>query len=230
MKRKPKTTSKPTTKGGSSINEDRLRTARWVVGFILLAFGVYTLWTLCAYLFTWQKGAMDGSSSGASGEWISSLLISDSFGLFGVLIPVMMIIFAFKIFMKRVKLYDHTLISFALIIILGSLSLGAIFKTDGDMFTSGWGGAFGITITQDILMPAIGKAGITVLLILSWILTAVFINVRVIELFSSLGNGIANKGKGLVDKVKRHDSTVEDDDVVPVPVPVPVLEPEPIPE
>ena len=117
VKRKPKTTSKPITKGGSSANEDRLRTARWVVGFILLAFGVYTLWTLCAYLFTWQKGAMDGSSSGASGEWISSLLISNSFGLFGVLIPVMMIIFAFKIFMKRVKLYDHTLISFALVTI-----------------------------------------------------------------------------------------------------------------
>ncbi len=229
VKRRPKKTSKPITKKDNN-NEERFRTARWVVGFILLALGVYTLWTLCAYLFTWQKGAMDDGSSGASGQWISSLLISDSFGLFGVLIPVMMIVFAFKIFMKRVRLYDHTLIAFALVTILGSLTLGAIFKTDNDMFTSGWGGAFGITITQDILMPAIGRAGITVLLILSWILTAVFINVRVIELFSNLGNGIANKGKSIVDRVKHHDSSDEEDDPTEEPEPDSGTLPDPDPD
>ena len=58
VKRRPKKTSKPITKKDNN-NEERFRTARWVVGFILLALGVYILWTLCAYLFTWQKGAMD---------------------------------------------------------------------------------------------------------------------------------------------------------------------------
>ena len=50
-------------------------------------------------------------------------------------------------------------------------------------------------------------------------LTAIFINVRVIELINSFSSGIANKGKGLVDKVKRGKHTDdepkdEQDDVV----------------
>ena len=240
VKRRPKKTTKPTTKRDSDTVEsvDRFRTARWVLGFVLLAVGVYLFITLCHYVADWNQEA---NSSGTSGSWISSLLVSDSFGLFGLLVPVMIIIFAFKIFMNRVKLYDHTLISFALVTILGSLTLGAIFGADGDVFQSGWGGAFGITIIEDKLEPAIGLAGVTISLILSWILTALFINVRVIDLFSSLGNGLVNKGKGLVDKVTHRpekDDPAGDDktDVItpptttPVPVVVPVTTPAPEPE
>ena len=91
MKRPPK---KTTTKGGNnSVNESRFRTARWVVGFVLLALGVYIFITLCNYLVDWKQGAMSESTSGTSGTWISSLLISDSFGLFGLLVPLMLIIF-----------------------------------------------------------------------------------------------------------------------------------------
>ena len=241
VKRKPK---KSTPKRGQkSNNVERFRVARWVSGIILLAFGVYLFVTVTSHLFNWKSELTGDGTSGTIGTWFSSLLVGNSFGAFGVLVPIMVVIFAFKVLLRRLKLYDHTLISFALVTILGSLTLGAAFDTDYDMFNSGWGGAFGIEISQ-FLKGEIGNSGMVILLILAWVLTAVFINIRVIELVNNLGSGIANKGKGLVDRVKRHrgDDEAEDDDatmddepeiepeIEPEVEPEPEIEPEPEPE
>ena len=212
VKRKPK---KPTTnKKPNVVDDSKWRIARWVTGVILLACSAYALVTISKFLFNWQLH-LDGNQVGNAGAWISAMLITNSFGVFGLLLPLMGIIFAFKIIAKRVKLYDHTLISFALVTILGSLTLGAIFGAKYNMFNSGWGGAFGIEIIQK-LEPGIGMVGITILLLLSWILTAVYINVRVIELLNSLGSGIVNKGKGIFDRITSSnptdDTDVSDDD------------------
>lgn len=208
VKRKPK---KPTAKKGQkSNNDERFRVARWVLGITLLAIGAYLCVTVTSHLFNWKSELTGDGTSGNLGTWCSSLLVGRSFGAFGVLVAVMVVVIAFKVLLKRLKWYDHTLISFAFVTILGSLTLGAAFETDYDMFNSGWGGEFGIAIAQ-ILKAQLGKSGTVILLILAWILTAVFINIRVIELVNSLGNGIANKGKGLVDKVKRRRSEDGDD-------------------
>ena len=235
VKRKPKnTTPKRGKQSGNNGTEDRFRTTRWVVGIILLAFGAYLFVTVLSHLFNWKSELTGDGSSGVRGAWLSSLLVGDSFGAFGVLVPVMVIVLAFRVLTKRFKFYDHTLISFALVTILGSLTLGAIFDTDYDMFNSGWGGAFGIEISR-LLKGEIGKPGVVILLLLSWVLTAVFINIRVIEIVNSFGNGIANRGKGLVDKVTRHKPT--EDDIYDEPVEYdpamdeqvePFVEPEPV--
>lgn len=236
VKRKPK---KSTPKRGQkSNNVERFRVARWVSGIILLAFGVYLFVTVTSHLFNWKSELTGDGASGTIGTWFSSLLVGNSFGAFGVLVPIMVVIFAFKVLLRRLKLYDHTLISFALVTILGSLTLGAAFDTDYDMFNSGWGGTFGIEISR-LLKGEIGNSGMVILLILAWVLTAVFINIRVIELVNNLGSGIANKGKGLVDRVKRHrgDDEVEDDEpaddepeIEPEVEPEPEIEPEIEPE
>ena len=233
VKRKPK---KSTPKKGQKVNNDeKFRTARWVIGITLLAFGVYLLVTVASHLFNWKSELTGDGSSGDIGAWFSSLLVGNSFGAFGVLVPIMVVIFAFKVLLKRLKWYDHTLISFALVTILGSLTLGAAFDTDFDMFNSGWGGTFGIEISR-IIKGKLGNPGMVILILLAWILTAVFINIRVIELVNSLGSGIANKGKGLVDKVTRRredDDTQDEPEVEPEddePEVEPELEPEPEPE
>lgn len=219
VKRKPK---KSTPKKGQKVNNDeKFRTARWVIGITLLAFGVYLLVTVASHLFNWKSELTGDGSSGDIGAWFSSLLVGNSFGAFGVLVPIMVVIFAFKVLLKRLKWYDHTLISFALVTILGSLTLGAAFDTDFDMFNSGWGGTFGIEISR-IIKGKLGNPGMVILILLAWILTAVFINIRVIELVNSLGSGIANKGKGLVDKVTRRR---EDDDTQAEPEAEPEAEP-----
>ena len=209
VKRKPKKAAPK--KGQKENKEEKFRTARWVFGITLLAFGVYLLVIVASHLFNWKSELTGDGSSGDLGAWFSSLLVGNSFGAFGILVPIMVIIIAFKVLLKRLKWYDHTLISFALVTILGSLTLGAALDTDYDMFNSGWGGTFGIEISR-IIKGKLGNAGMVILIILAWILTAVFINIRVIELVNSLGNGIANKGKGLVDKVKRRREDDDDDD------------------
>ena len=240
VKRKPK---KSTPKKGQKVNNDeKFRTARWVIGITLLAFGVYLLVTVASHLFNWKSELTGDGSSGDIGAWFSSLLVGNSFGAFGVLVPIMVVIFAFKVLLKRLKWYDHTLISFALVTILGSLTLGAAFDTDFDMFNSGWGGTFGIEISR-IIKGKLGNPGMVILILLAWILTAVFINIRVIELVNSLGSGIANKGKGLVDKVtrRREDDAQDEPEAEPAVEPKddepevepevePELEPEPEPE
>lgn len=236
MKRKPKKATPP--KRDNKNTEDRFRTARWVLGFVLLAVSIYAFIAVLHFLFSWQSGIVEDQSSGDLGGWISALLVTNSFGAFGVLVPLMLIILSFKIFANRVKLYDHTLISFALVAILGSLTLGAIFfGSEDEVFASNWGGAFGIEIVG-LLKPTLGMWGISIALILCWLLTAIFINARVIELINSLGNGIANKSKNLVDKVTHPKAaSAEDDDadadpapvVTPDPVMEPVVEPEPEP-
>ena len=200
VKRKPKQPKTSKTPNGGD-NSNKRNTVRWVAGLILLAFSAYALLVSTKFLFNWQH-YLDGSEVGSGGAWISTMLITNSFGVFGMLLPMMGIIFAFKVIAKRVKLYDHTLISFALVTILGSLTLGAIFGAKYNMFNSGWGGAFGIEIVGK-LDAMIGMDGITILLILSWILTAVYINVKVIELLNSLGSGIVNTSKGLFGRIFR---------------------------
>ena len=224
VKRKPK---KSTPKKGQKVNNDeKFRTARWVIGITLLAFGVYLLVTVASHLFNWKSELTGDGSSGDIGAWFSSLLVGNSFGAFGVLVPIMVVIFAFKVLLKRLKWYDHTLISFALVTILGSLTLGAAFDTDFDMFNSGWGGTFGIEISR-IIKGKLGNPGMVILILLAWILTAVFINIRVIELVNSLGSGIANKGKGLVDKVtRRREDDDTQDDTQDEPEAEPAIEPE----
>ena len=206
VKRKPKQpTASKTPKGAD--NSNKWRIVRWVTGLILLAISAYALLISTKFLFNWEL-YLDGSKVGSGGAWVSTMLITNSFGVFGMLLPLMGIIFAFKVIAQRVKLYDHTLISFALVTILGSLTLGAIFGAKYNMFNSGWGGAFGIEIVGK-LDALIGMDGVTILLILSWILTAVYINVKVIELLNSLGSGIVNTGKGLFGRIFRKKS--EDD-------------------
>ena len=112
VKRKPK---KSTPKRGQkSNNVERFRVARWVSGIILLAFGVYLFVTVTSHLFNWKSELTGDGASGTIGTWFSSLLVGNSFGAFGVLVPIMVVIFAFKVLLRRLKLYDHTLISFAL--------------------------------------------------------------------------------------------------------------------
>lgn len=219
--------SRPTPKKGvqNNGNNQNQRTVRWVIGMVLLALGAYAFIAVSMHLFNWKSELTGDASSGFVGAKIASLLVGDSFGAFGVIIPIMVMVLAIKIICRAVKFYDKTLISLSLIAILGSLTLGAIFGTDYDMFNSGWGGAFGIEIST-LLKSTIGTPGVAILLVLSWILTAVFINIRVIEIVNGIGSGIADKSRGIVDKVSGHKNT----DSQPAPQPAPQSDPQPDPQ
>lgn len=200
VKRKPK---KTTTKHVIEQEQNSPRTVRWATGMVLLALGAYLTIVVFSHFLNWQSDLSGDSSSGAFGVVVSSLLVGQSFGLFGILLPIMLMVLGIKIICRSLKIVDRTLISLGIITILGSLSLGAAFGTHGDMFNSGWGGAFGIEISN-LLKGYIGTPGVVILLILCWIFTGVFINSRVIELVNGIGSGIADRSKDVVDKVTKH--------------------------
>lgn len=200
VKRKPRKTS---TKHVIEEQESNPRTLRWGIGMVLLAVGAYLFIVVFSHFLNWQSDLSGDSLSGSFGVVTASLLVGESFGLFGIFLPVMLMVLGVKIICRSLKIVDRTLISLGIITILGSLSLGAAFGTHGDMFNSGWGGAFGIEIST-LLKGYIGTPGVVILLILCWIFTGVFINSRVIELVNGIGSGIADKSKDVVDKVTKH--------------------------
>lgn len=53
--------------------------------------------------------------------------MDDSFGVFGILIPVMVALVGLRIIRQRPLLVNHSLLSLFLILILGSLTLGFAF-------------------------------------------------------------------------------------------------------
>ena len=95
VKRKPK---KPTAKKGQkSNNDERFRVARWVLGITLLAIGAYLCVTVTSHLFNWKSELTGDGTSGNLGTWCSSLLVGRSFGAFGVLVAVMVVVIVFAI-------------------------------------------------------------------------------------------------------------------------------------
>lgn len=151
-------------------NKNGAHNMRWTVGLILLFFGIYLLFAVVCYFFDWKtdcsslveyakfKGNPERlalitfeNPCGRSGAMLANALIGNSFGLFGIIVPLLIIILALRI--TRLKmLHLNRLMSIGiLVLILGMLTLGFIFKTSWDIFGSGLGGKWGIAGTEAIV-------------------------------------------------------------------------------
>lgn len=230
VKRKPKTKKQTPVKGREQtpLRDQRIRTACWVMGILFLGIGLYMLSVETIYLFNWQVESMGSGATGAEGSWLARVLVSDGFGLFALLVPFMVLVVSYRFFSRSFKLYDHTLIVLGLLIILGSLTLGAALGTKAEMFNSGWGGAIGLEMSS-LLYKSLGTPGVVISLVVAWILVLVFINIRVIEIINNIGVGIAHKSKNIVGKVATSIKHAPAEPSVEV-VPAPVAEPTPAPE
>ena len=139
---------------------------------------------------------------GRSGAWLGELIAGRGFGLFGILLPVMLMLVGVRIIRRKPLMLNHSILSLFLIMILGSLTLGFVF---GDKFnliaSSGWGGALGIEAAR-MLDEGIGAVGTALVLLGGWILTGVFINRNFINTVNSAGNAVVDKGGRIVEIVK----------------------------
>ncbi len=189
--------------------------ARWIVGVLILLAGVFALLATVAYPFCCEHDYIaihapetdnprfDASVSnpcGKVGAQLAEYFVCRSFGLFGLLVPVIFIMLGIRIIVKKPRLLNHGILAILLIIILGSLTLGLMFGDRWGMFNSGWGGAFGIAVSQ-ILYGYIGAAGAWIAVILGWILTGVFINSNFINTVNRAGKAVVEQGGVLVDNV-----------------------------
>ena len=191
--------------------------ARWIAGLVLFFAGLYITSSVLFYFLCWRSdlsvlqgvGAedprFDGSVEnlcGRSGAWLGELIAGRGFGLFGILLPVMLMLVGVRIIRRKPLMFNHSILSLFLIMILGSLTLGFVF---GDKFnliaSSGWGGALGIEAAR-MLDEGIGAVGTALVLLGGWILTGVFINRNFINTVNSAGNAVVDKGGRIVEIVK----------------------------
>ena len=191
--------------------------ARWIAGLVLFFAGLYITSSVLFYFLCWRSdlsvlqgvGAedprFDGSVEnlcGRSGAWLGELIAGRGFGLFGILLPVMLMLVGVRIIRRKPLMLNHSILSLFLIMILGSLTLGFVF---GDKFnliaSSGWGGALGIEAAR-MLDEGIGAVGTALVLLGGWILTGVFINRNFINTVNSAGNAVVDKGGRIVEIVK----------------------------
>ena len=219
-------------------------TVLWILGLLFVACGVVLSVAVLSYFFNW-RGDYDvlfgqdfadadsavevGNMCGKFGVYVGMYLVTRAFGLFGILLPVVLVVIGLHMIIKQFRYMAHTVLSMMLVTIFGSLTLGLLFAENWDMFCSGWGGAIGIEV-GDLLLREIGPFGSWILNTVGWILTGIFINRNFIALLNRTGRGVVDKSRNLTDKVvqtlqdkiARPQSEGEDEpeteDVVPMPI------------
>lgn len=198
---------------------------RWTVGLIMLFAGIYLLLAILFYLLNWKvdcsaladyarfKGNDDRLAMitfenlcGRNGAMFANLLIGKSFGLFGVVIPFLLMILALRITRLRTLHFNRMMSIGVLILLLGTLTLGFIFKEDWGVFGSGLGGRWGIDAAT-VITQSIGPIGTILVILVGWILTGVYINRSFINKVNKAGETIAGGslkvGKVAIDLVAK---------------------------
>ena len=184
----------------------------WIGGLFLLLFSLYVLVAAVAHLFVWRNdlGALENNPlnvattiknvCGNSGAVLANYLTGKSFGAFGVLIPIIGMLFGGFLLLERSRVLWRTALSIMLITICGSLTLALVTGADG-FFGSGWGGEYGIAVV-DLLKAKIGVIGVIFALVACWILTGVIINLHFIDFLKRTTESSVEQGKDVVVSLK----------------------------
>ncbi|WP_418983051.1 DNA translocase FtsK 4TM domain-containing protein [Alistipes sp.] len=213
--------SKNTTASGNGrqrVRRSNGDSARWIAGLVLLFVGLFATSAVLFSFFCWAPdqsglqlsteeratlGVEPENLCGWAGARLGMLLVDSSFGVFGILIPVMILLVGIRIIRQRPLLFNHSLLSLTLIMLLGSLTLGFVFADRWSLCAStGWGGTFGIE-SAALLRMHIGAIGTIILLLAGWILTGVFINRNFINTVNTAGNAMVDKSGKIVEIVKQ---------------------------
>ena len=261
------TTNKRASNGRQQVQRSESESARWIAGLVIIIVALFMAASVFSSYFGWEGdqsglqlsveeretlGVTPENMCGWMGARIGMWLVDRSFGVFGILLPVILLLVGVRVIRKRPLVVNHLALSLLLVMILGSLTLGFAFGTKWSLCAStGWGGSFGIEVAK-LLHGHIGGFGTVILLLGGWILTGVFINRNFINRVNNATSILVDKGGQVVDLLRHRDRTEEieieeeneellDDEgsaedapqeavqPQPQPQPKPIPEPEPIP-
>lgn len=192
-------------------------TQRWVLGIVLFAFAVFMLVAVVSYYFTWQADqnfvrhgemnrqevGMVANQTGKMGATLAHYVVGQWFGVFGIVIPILLIIIALRVIDFRPALLSKSVRIGAIALILGSLTMGFLFDEKWNIFGTGLGGAQGIYMSRWI-MSYLGGAGTGLALLLGWILLGVYMTRRTILVVNRVGRGIYEGGRKVGGAVMNH--------------------------
>ncbi|MBO5686413.1 MAG: DNA translocase FtsK 4TM domain-containing protein, partial [Alistipes sp.] len=190
--------------------------ARWIAGLVIAFVGLYLAASVFFSFLHWEAdqsglqltaeqretiGVTPDNMCGWAGAWIGLQLVDRSFGLFGLLLPIIILLLGVRIIRQKPLVLNQVTLSLLIVMLLGSLTLGFAFGTRWSLIAStGWGGDFGIEVAR-LLKGHIGGLGTTILLVGGWILTGVFINRNFINTVNEAGLVVVDKSGQLVERV-----------------------------
>ncbi len=254
------TTNKKASNGRQRVTRSDSESARWISGLVIIFIALFMAASVLFSYFCWEGdqsglqlsteeretlGVTPENMCGWLGARVGMWLVDQSFGLFGLLLPIIVLLLGVRVIRKRPLLVNHLALSLVLVMLLGSLTLGFAFGSKWSLCAStGWGGAFGIEVAK-LLHGHIGGFGTVILLLGGWILTGVFINRNFINMVNDATTVLVDKGGQVVDLLRHRDEANEqlqeaieeeadDEPIAPQrvatkPAPRPVVEPAPEP-
>jgi S-DNA-T family DNA segregation ATPase FtsK/SpoIIIE len=180
-------------------------------------------YVVVSHVFTWTTDlhaiaasaadAVPPEGKGSAGARLAGLLIGKGFGIFGLAIPVTLLILGLRLVLSRPAFWERSVRITLIITILGSVSLGLIFGTKWGVFGTGLGGAMGIFAAR-WLRGTIGLVGSGIALIGAWVLLAIYISRRTITLIQHAGQTLIHKagiGGELMSEEECYEDEYEDD-------------------
>ena len=191
--------------------------AHWIVGLLLFFAGLLVTASLFFHFFCWEgdqsglpltgaeralRGIEAENPCGWWGAWLGHGLVDRSFGVCGIILPILLMLVGVRIIRQRSLLFNHSVLSLVLIMIFGSLTLGFLFGKWPVCSSTGLGGDYGIGAAE-WLRTNLGPIGTLILLAGGWILIGVLINRNFIDKVNTAGNAMVGGSGRLVDLVRR---------------------------
>ncbi len=218
----------------------------WMSGFVLLAVGLFSVVSVLSHFMHWSSDLSalrnDPALSGEEipfenicsslGAQVAYWFVDASFGVFGIVIPIVLTVLGWRIFRKKSLHLNHFALSAALVLIMGSLTLGLVAMKFGLSYDIG--GELGQACAAD-LASAIGVFGTLLVLMTGWVLTGVFINRNFRRIVDGIGDGVEKQGDRMKRVVEdaiaaRNKMVEEEEEQSEEPVLQPLPEPEPVEE
>ena len=182
----------------------------WMTGFVLLIVGLFSAVSVLSHFIHWSSDLSalrnNPELSGEvipyenicskMGAMVAYWVVDCAFGIFGIIIPVVLTVLGWRVFRKKSLHINHFALSAALLLIMGSLTLGLVAKQLSLPYDIG--GEIGQACAAD-LTGAIGVFGTVLALITGWVLTGVFINRNFRRIVDGIGDGVEKQG----DRMKR---------------------------
>lgn len=223
---KKKSGTRPSKSGVGEVTT--LDNIRLISGFALMLIGAFLFFSIVSYIFYWKedmsalaevgKPMANPQFSNICGQWgarVASGLVGGGFGLFAVVIPIVLCTLGWRLFRyKPLRLHKFLLI-FSIVLLLGSLTMAFFFGTKWGVFGSGLGGEYGIAI-DNFFGGVMGTIGTLLLIIAGWILTGLLINRNFLQVVDNaseqVAGGITKATRKAIGILHRNRDDAEDDD------------------
>ena len=202
------------TTGGSTWRQT-FKNTKWIVGVITVFTGMFLLLAVGVSFFSLKHDVaiLQGvptdnptivhelsNMCGTFGAKVGWWLVTRSFGLCGIIIPIIIMLLGAGLIASFSRKLNHLMTSLAFVALVGSLTLGLAFGTKWDMFGSGIGGGYGIELAS-LLTRYIGL-GAWIVVLAAWIMVGIYMNVHFIEFLNRKSEQLFEKFQALVVKIR----------------------------